>query len=271
MIETTAGKFVLRHAVARRRYSDAVPQTIDPEWARERLEWWVERTTSGRSTSASGGLVSWVSAGPVLTDLRRNEHQIQSILRVILSRNSVSTLLSPFGTQGHVHVNAGVELVQYAIGVLETSADTRAHIRGTEAPTMSADALHEDVWRAASKLWGDGHFSEAVQRAATFLNADVQARVSRSDVSDQPLMAQAFSLAAPEPGKPRLRWPGEDTNLTVKAMRTGLLNFSQGVFAAIRNPATHSTEELPKQIALEQLATLSTLARWIDRCELITA
>lgn len=44
---------------------------------------------------------------------------------------------------------------------------------------------------------------------------------------------------------------------------------AQGVFAAIRNPASHSTDETPKQEAREQLATLSILMRWIERCELV--
>lgn len=51
----------------------------------------------------------------------------------------------------------------------------------------------------------------------------------------------------------------------------GILNMAQGVFAAIRNPSSHSTDELPKQEALEQLATLSILARWVERCELVEA
>lgn len=82
-------------------------------------------------------------------------------------------------------------------------------------------------------------------------------------------MAQVFSLNPAEVGKPRLRWPGDDVDLTVKAMRSGMLQFSQGCFMAIRNPATHGTNEATAQEALEQLAVLSTLARWVDHCELI--
>lgn len=258
-------------ALGRGRYSVAVPQTIDPEWARDRLQWWI-RTASEARGWTNNRRASWVDPGAELTLLRRHEHQTRTILGHVLQRDDVATLLIPSSsTIGRVFVPNGIELAEYAIGILDTAADTLAHVTGTQAPTMSADALHEDVWRAASKLWSNGHYAEAVQRAATFLNADVQDRVGRTDVSDQQLMAQAFSTAPPEPGKPRLRWPGDDTDLTVKAMRTGLLSFSQGVFAAIRNPATHSTEEMPKQIALEQLATLSTLARWVDRCERVTA
>lgn len=136
---------------------------------------------------------------------------------------------------------------------------------------MSAAALHVTIWSAASKHWDVGHYAAGVQRAATFLNAHVQDRTSRTNASDSDLMKQTFSLDVPQEGKPRLRWPGDDDDLTVKAMRVGILNLAQGVFSAIRNPVTHSTEDMERQEALEQLATLSILARWIDRCELVTA
>ncbi|GAA3771070.1 hypothetical protein GCM10022240_24080 [Microbacterium kribbense] len=161
-------------------------------------------------------------------------------------------------------------MITYALGKLRTDAETRA-ILGNDAPTMAADALHPLIWDAASKHWNVGHYSAAVQRAATTLNAEVQDRVGRHDVSDAGLMQQTFCLESPQAERPRLRWAGEDSDLTVKAMRQGILNMSQGVFSAIRNPATHSTDDMARQEALEQLATLSILARWIHRCELVTA
>ncbi len=42
------------------------------------------------------------------------------------------------------------------------------------------------------------------------------------------------------------------------------LQLGLGVFFAIRNPAAHETDEWAEQEALEQLATLSVLARLID-------
>lgn len=246
-----------------------MPQTIDPEWASERLRWWITAAERARRQLTTG--VAPFADLRAASELGEHEHQLRTILQVILERPITEPLLTPTADGRFLEVQRGINTARFALGKLQSEEETRTHIRGTVAPTMSADALHEEVWRAASKLWSDGHHAVAVQRAATFLNANVQARVGRSDVSDQQLMAQTFSDRPPEPGKPRLRWPGDETDLTVKAMRTGLLNFSQGAFAAIRNPATHSTDEMPKQIALEQLATLSTLARWIDQCELVIA
>ncbi|MFF2275582.1 TIGR02391 family protein [Agromyces sp. NPDC058126] len=140
-------------------------------------------------------------------------------------------------------VDDGIRDAEYALGKLRTDAETDA-ILGSNGPSMNVDALHPLVWGAASQRWDAGHYSDAVQRAATFLNAHVQDMTDRRDVSDSELMREAFSLSAPGARKPRLWWPGNDSDLTVKSMRVGILNLSQGVFSAIRNPATHSTEDM---------------------------
>lgn len=205
---------------------------------------------------------------PQMKSLREWEDQTARIVARVLQMSPPPDLLVTLD-HADVQIENGIELCKRSLGVLRTDAETRA-ILGSVAPTMAADALHSLVWGAASKHWDVGHYSAAVQRAATMLNADVQDRVGRHDVSDAVLMQQTFSTDPPQPERPRLRWPGEDSDLTVKAMRQGILNMSQGVFSAIRNPATHSTEDVARQEALEQLATLSILARWIDRCELVT-
>lgn len=233
---------------------------LDPAWAKEVLEWWRDNATA--ALSVGSGFALKRQADP----LRAREHQTRMVVQRILGQSKPPRLIMPSTSTKHVSLSEGIDLVLYALGVLATQDETRAHL-GTKAPVMAADGLHPTIWDAAAKLWSDGHHGQAVQRAATFLNAHVQDLINRHDVSDAVLMQQAFSLAAPEIGKPRLRWPGNDDDLTVKAMRSGILNFSQGCFMAIRNPATHRSEERTRQVWLEQLATLSTLARWIDECE----
>jgi len=203
----------------------------------------------------------------LLTSLRGREDQTRRVIARINETDVSPRLIGP-DVSGFVEVQKGISEARYALGRLRTGAETTEKL-GSTAPTMKADLLHPDIWDAAEKRWVAGHYSDAVQRAASALNASVQNLVSRYDVSDSDLMAQAFSLSPPEAGKPRIRWPGDDTDLTVKSMRSGILSFSQGIFKAIRNPATHLTTEIPKQDALEQLAALSTLARWIDRCRVV--
>lgn len=235
---------------------------FDREWAKAVLEW--------RRDHATACLSPGYSFGPrIRTDpLRAREHQTRVVVKRVLKLNELPMLTSRAGTDKFVELSKGIDLVKYALGVLATEDETRAKL-GSSAPVMAADALHSTIWGAAAKLWSDGHYGQAVQRAATFLNAHVQDLLNRHDVSDATLMRQAFSLSAPEPSRPRLRYPGKDDDLTVRAMRNEILNFAQGCYMGIRNPATHTAEERPRQIWLEQLATLSTLARWIDECEVM--
>lgn len=247
-------------------------QTVDPEFATEVLQWWIRQTDKALTRLSGRREYSFCSLGPDTDALLHREGQTRQVIRLVLGLEKVGPLVQPWGNGAQfVELGTGANLARRALGYLATKDETAKFITGTAAPTMAADALHPLVWDAASKLWGDGHHGQAVQRAATFLNAHVQDLVGRHDVSDSTLMAQVFSPSPPEEGKPRLRWPGEDTNLTVKAMRAGTLQFAQGCFMAIRNPATHGTDEANRQEALEQLAVLSTLARWIDKCELVTA
>jgi hypothetical protein len=50
------------------------------------------------------------------------------------------------------------------------------------------------------------------------------------------------------------------------------MSLGTGCFEGLRNPAAYEHElRLPEQIALEQLAAFSLLARWIDECTVETA
>ncbi len=245
-----------------------MPETVNPEWAKEVLTWWID---TGQSALA-GVFETFCDASPTTDTMLEREFQVRRVIEVVLGIQNIDLLVKQVpGGYNMVEIQTGLDLARRALGHLAYAAETDQNIVGTPAPTMSADSLHPLVWSAAEKLWHDGHHSLAVQRAATFLNAHVQDLSGRRDVSDSVLMAQVFSPNPPEAGKPRLRWPGDDSDLTVRAMRTGLLQFGQGCFAAIRNPATHSTADMAAQVALEQLAILSTLARWIDECTLLTA
>jgi hypothetical protein len=136
-------------------------------------------------------------------------------------------------------------------------------------PKVGVETLHPLIWGAAAALWRDGHRRLAVAAACEALIGQVKARLGRYDVPDTALWQQAFSTSAPEPGKPRLRWPGSPEDMTVKAMNDGLRLFAPGVQLLVRNQAVHSTDEIGDQDALERLAALSLLARLVQDCELL--
>jgi hypothetical protein len=99
------------------------------------------------------------------------------------------------------------------------------------------------------------------------VNARLRQKLGRHDVSETDLCRQAFTRKDPEPGRPRLRFPGDRSTDTWASRQEGAMNFGAGCYMGIRNPAVHEDGlDLPEQVALEQLAAFSVLARWIDEC-----
>ena len=130
--------------------------------------------------------------------------------------------------------------------------------------------MHPLIWGAAGPLWRDKHYRLAVTAAAESLIAQVKALTGRNDIPDTALWQEAFSNKPPTPGKPRLRWRGDEMDRNVISTNEGLRQFAPGSQLTIRNTATHSTEALSEQDGLERLAVLN-LARWVAECELVDA
>jgi Protein of unknown function (Hypoth_ymh) len=154
-----------------------------------------------------------------------------------------------------------------AMGVHELGAEARERLR-PDSPDLIADQFHAWVWEAAAPLWHAGSRQEAVHAAARSVNARLQQKLGRHDQADAKLCREAFSLNAPAPGQPRLRFAGNRNSETWLSRQNGGIQLGAGCFEGIRNPAAH--EEglvLTEQVALEQLAAFSLLARWIDECE----
>jgi hypothetical protein len=144
-------------------------------------------------------------------------------------------------------------------------ADELRQNLGDDAPQISAADLHPWIWSGARSLWQSGHYVQAVRDAVTKLNAETQNKLGRRDVSETDLFNQSFSLDEAKPGKSRLRRMSPDDSDTYRSVQRGAMSLAQGVFAGIRNPLSHEADqELSEQVALEYLAVLSVLARWVD-------
>lgn len=157
--------------------------------------------------------------------------------------------------------------IERTLGLLEHAQEIERFL-GPDGPKMAVDQLHPLIWDAAANLWNDGHYREAVGRAAAFISAHVQHRVQHTDLSDKALMNEAFRPSPTVPGRPRLLWTDATHGPTETSMREGIRSYAVGVSQAIRNPAVHGTEEMSKQVAVEQLAAMSVLVRWVDQTEL---
>lgn len=151
-------------------------------------------------------------------------------------------------------------------------ADAQA-AQASEIPGFAPSELHALVWSAAAAHWTTHHYRVSVREASEALTLHWRTKLGRMDVDGTPFWQQTLAAGPAKPGQPKLRWPGDADDRTVKSMRAGLQPFAVGLkeLAAgtqlvIRNPATHSQAELSEQDGLERLAALSYLARMLDVC-----
>lgn len=240
---------------------------IDIEWVRGRLERFVshaapqnqstEWTITSRCEPSCGreqALALFEQVKPILERLYpvwRDETAANEDFEFAQERDAAIRLLSRI---------ADHEKVRRHLGPPDT------------APQVSASAMHRQVWSAAQAQWETGHLHEAVLAAAKLVNSLLQQKIDRNDLSEAKLAREAFSGEPAAPGRPRLRFAADDPQ-TAKALREGVMSFAVGCFSAIRHPLGHRPNEevaLDEQTALERLAALSLLARWIDDAELRT-
>ena len=155
------------------------------------------------------------------------------------------------------------------IGILEKREEYE-RIFGAEGPKLAGSQLHSWVWDAAATLWDDGHYEPAVHEAVKAVELRTQLKLDRRNLDGKDLYSKAFSSDDPQPGAPRLRFPDIDKAEQPKrwtSAHEGAMFLGMGCAQGIRNPQAHPSENITEQEALEQLAALSVLARWVDECE----
>ncbi|MFH9298898.1 TIGR02391 family protein [Streptomyces sp. NPDC017520] len=142
-------------------------------------------------------------------------------------------------------------------------------------PGFAPSELHEVIWTAAAAHWTTHQYRVAVREASEALTVHWKERLGRNDVTDTSFWQQTLSAGDPEPGKPKLAWPGPAEDQTAKSMRGGLAplagalnNLATGLNLTVRNVATHTRDELTEQEGMERLAAYSYFARLLDQCEI---
>lgn len=160
------------------------------------------------------------------------------------------------------------EASQRVLVVLTRQAEVRANL-GDGAPELSASAMHPWIWDGARSLWSSGHYYDAVGAAARKVDAEVQNKLGRRDLSEQ-----SCSRTPSRPARPRRQSPGcassRTTAASFKNLHRGAIALAEGWFAAVCNPVAHEHAEVTEAVTLEQLATLSLIARWADQATVAT-
>ena len=205
----------------------------------------------------------------------RDDDEIRKLLPVIeaiakqMDPGKVSELKSVTVPLGGVSWGSARGEAIRLVGIVEQQADIQ-RISGPTGPMLAAGQLHPWVWDAVVNLWDGGHYDSAVHAAYKAVERQTQVSIGRLDLDGKALYGYAFSIKDPRPGEQRMRFP--DISRTVEPKRwtsahEGAMSFGQGCAQGIRNPQAHPSPDITEQEALEQLAALSVLARWVDECE----
>jgi uncharacterized protein (TIGR02391 family) len=134
----------------------------------------------------------------------------------------------------------------------ENGAPTSRAIRA-----YSSLDLHPEIARAASGLYGDGHYANAIEDAVKALNAFVRMR-SGVELDGAALMQKVFS-----PNSPVLRF-NDLADQNDKDEQLGFMMMLSGAVAGLRNPRAHKIIKDDPERALEFIAFISLLAKLVD-------
>jgi uncharacterized protein (TIGR02391 family) len=161
-----------------------------------------------------------------------------------------------------------VDMVDQTIGVLRSGPPPV--VPPTQAPAaaglcLALGDMHPTVQRAAADLLRDGHYPEAVGRAAKALNQMVRQKTGRERDDGVGMMNTVFNVNPT--GAARLHL----TDLADQSKRDeqdGLRSLMAGVQAAVANVDKHAELGIDGPAhAMELLAMISFLARMVDRCQ----
>lgn len=148
------------------------------------------------------------------------------------------------------------------IGIIENDSRLQ-QIIGSHEPFLSSSRLAADVTEAAASYWSDRHYTEAVRQSYLKLERKAQ-QILGTEVGGSNLWEQCFAKTG---GLKISEIKGNSK--TKDSVQQGLRRLAQSASLLIRNPISHTpTEEngMSEEEALEYLAILSCLSRWLDRC-----
>lgn len=159
--------------------------------------------------------------------------------------------------------------ISKTISSLETIISLFEEKLGTGDPNSAARArrqfvdldLHPEIARAASSLFQNGHYANAIEDACKALDGLVRMRSARFDLSGTELMQKVFS-----PNNPILKFNTLNTE-SDRSEQQGRMFLFSGAMLAVRNPRAHGLIEDSAENALDYIAFLSLLAKMADKAD----
>lgn len=141
---------------------------------------------------------------------------------------------------------------------------------GPQGPVVAVSGMHPEMAATSARLFDQGHYREAVLRAARNVNDMTKDKLEVAGADGVALVQQAWSPNPPQPNQPRLRVPGVDPEREERMWRDlhqGAMQYGVGLFTRIRNVVEHGSDQLDPTVSGEYLAAVSVYARWVDAAE----
>jgi uncharacterized protein (TIGR02391 family) len=145
-------------------------------------------------------------------------------------------------------------------GLEEKLADANEDTSGRTLRAYQGLALHPEIARAASDLYRDGHYANAVQDAVKALNGLVRLR-SGLELDGTALMERALN-----PTNPSLKF-NDLSDQPDRDEQKGFMMMFSGAVSGLRNPRAHSFIHDDPERALEFIAFVSLLAKLLDEAK----
>jgi uncharacterized protein (TIGR02391 family) len=163
----------------------------------------------------------------------------------------------------HRGISRSIQVLQAALKRLDERLEDRPEdVRTKVLRAYEGLELHPEISRAATDLYRDGHYSNAIEDAVKALNALVRLR-SGADADGMTLMQSVFS-----PKKPILSFNNLSDQSDIDE-QTGFMMLFSGAVAGLRNPRAHRLMKDDAEQTLEFIAFVSLLAKLLDRTKKI--
>lgn len=157
-------------------------------------------------------------------------------------------------------VRSAIANLQSAIDILREKAGDSGLGAGSTIQAYKGLDLHSEIARAASNLYLDGHYSNAIEAAVKALNGLVRLR-SDLELDGTALMEKTFS-----PSNPVLKFNAL-TDQSDRDEQKGFMQMFSGAVSGLRNPRAHKFMKDDPERALEFIAFVSLLAKLLDEAE----
>jgi uncharacterized protein (TIGR02391 family) len=156
---------------------------------------------------------------------------------------------------------AKAQLETIRSGFIEELQDSGLASTGKALKAYEGLELHSEIERAAGQLFKDGHYANAIEDAVKALNALVRLRSGIDDRDGTSLMEFVFS-----PKGPVLKLNSMADQSDIDEQKGFMMMFS-GAVAGLRNPRAHKIIKDDAEMALEFIAFISLLAKFVEKAK----